>query len=333
MFSFAPLGVEVGLNRRARDQSEQIFLMQTWIPLTIITGFLGSGKTTFLKRLLSRYADAKKIGVIQNEFASLNVDSRELRQTGKTFELMEINRGSVFCVCLVAEFKTGLRDFIRAHQPDAIFLEASGLADPIAVVEILRAPELRDIVHLAKIYCIVDAVTFLAMERVNLRLTHQVRTADLVLVNKSDAADEAIKAAVVERVRQINPLAQIRLTRYCDLDLGTVDSAVSPLAAQQASTLLSSESARPTIGTAVVKSTRKITRAALERFLQQERPRSYRIKGHVQLDDGTALMVQSTMGDLSLAPLAAYIGPTEIIAIGPEIDAREFSQRFRQLVD
>ncbi|MBN1466645.1 GTP-binding protein [candidate division KSB1 bacterium] len=301
------------------------------IPLTIITGFLGSGKTTLLKRLLSRYADEEKIGVIQNEFAPLNVDARELRQTGKTFALMEINRGSVFCVCLLAEFKTGLRDFIGAHQPEALFLEATGLADPIAVVEILRAPELSTIVHLAKICCIVDAVTFLPMEKMNLRLTHQVRTADVVLVNKSDATAEETRAAVLKRVSQINPLAQIQLTRYCDIDLTILDSDELPLAARRASTRATREPARPAIGTAVVKSTRKITRAALERFLQEQRPRSYRIKGHVQLDDGSALMVQSTLGDVSLSPLQAYIGPTEIIAIGPEIDAKAFSQRFRQL--
>ncbi|MBN1559467.1 GTP-binding protein [candidate division KSB1 bacterium] len=304
------------------------------ISLTIITGFLGSGKTTFLKRLVARYAGEEKIGVIQNEFAPLNVDGRELKHSGKTFELMEINRGSAFCVCLVAEFKTALADFIRAHQPQRLFLEASGLSDPIAVTEILGAAELKDVVHLGKICCIVDAMTFLPMERMNLRLQHQVRVADVVLVNKSDMAKDESKAEVVERVRQINPLADVLITAYCDFDMAILDSAHAPVAEQQASALTSHEAlSRPTIGTAVVKSTRKISRAALERFLREQATRSYRIKGHVQLNDGTAIMVQSTMGDVSLSPLEVFMGPTEIIAIGPEIDAKEFSQRFRQLVE
>jgi G3E family GTPase len=155
-----------------------------------------------------------------------------------------------------------------------------------------------------------------------------------LLVNKSDVAKAEATAEVVERVRQINPLADVLVTAYCDIDMAKLDSAIAPVAEQQARALTSYEAlSRPTIGTAVVKSTRKISRAALERFLREQGPRSYRIKGHVQLNDGPTMMVQSTMGDVSLSPLEAYIGPTEIIAIGPQIDAKEFSQRFRQLAD
>lgn len=95
------------------------------IPFYLVTGFLGSGKTTLLKRYLDKYSDEKKIAVIQNEFAEINVDSRELRKTGKSFELLEMNNGSVFCVCLLGDFVSSLSDFILQHHPDMIVLEAS----------------------------------------------------------------------------------------------------------------------------------------------------------------------------------------------------------------
>jgi G3E family GTPase len=303
------------------------------IPLYILTGFLGSGKTTFLKRVLDQYANGQKIGIIQNEFAPLNVDAVELKQSDTSFELMQVNRGSVFCVCLVADFKTGLRDFVNAHKPDAVFLEASGLSDPIAVVEILQAPELQDCVHLVKIWSIVDASSFLIMEKSNLRITHQVRVADVVIINKMDKADAEAIRKVEERINQINPLAKIFQTSYCDVDIHLADEIVPPVAIREQNVLdVQNAQPRPVIGTAVVKSTKKISRPALDQFLHEYSAKAYRLKGHVQLDDGTALMVQITNGDCQLSVIQNYIGPTELVAIGPDVDPREFSTRFRELI-
>ena len=67
------------------------------IPFHIISGFLGSGKTTFLKRIIDKYAGEYKIGIIQNEFAPANIDGAELKKSGKDFQLLEINNGSAFC--------------------------------------------------------------------------------------------------------------------------------------------------------------------------------------------------------------------------------------------
>ena len=106
------------------------------IPFILVTGFLGSGKTTFLKRLLARYSGDGKIGIIQNEFAPGSVDGTELKQSGMPFEILEVNNGSVFCVCLLGSFIKSLRTFVEEYQPEALILEASGLSDPISIGEI-----------------------------------------------------------------------------------------------------------------------------------------------------------------------------------------------------
>ena len=129
------------------------------IPFFLITGFLGSGKTTLLKNIVNQFADDKKLAIIQNEFAAANIDKKELRETNKSFKLLEINRGSAFCVCLLSSFTKSLRDFIDAHQPDAIFLEATGLSDPIAIAEILNDAKFDD-VYLSYVWCIADAMNF-----------------------------------------------------------------------------------------------------------------------------------------------------------------------------
>ena len=70
------------------------------IPLHLINGFMGSGKTTFLMHYLDTFSEERKIGVIQNEFSPTNVDGEIIRQHNKTYQILEINNGSVFWVCL-----------------------------------------------------------------------------------------------------------------------------------------------------------------------------------------------------------------------------------------
>lgn len=94
------------------------------IPFYLVTGFLGSGKITLLKRIINDHADSMKLAVIQNEFAPASVDGTDLRQTHKPFEMLEINKGSVFCVCLLSGFIKSLSVFIDSYTPDAVFLEA-----------------------------------------------------------------------------------------------------------------------------------------------------------------------------------------------------------------
>jgi G3E family GTPase len=188
------------------------------IPFYLVTGFLGSGKTTFLKQVLERFGDSRKVAVVQNEFAPASIDGTDLKQVSKPFEILEINNGSVFCVCLLSDFKSSLNRFIREHHPDAVFLEASGLADPIAVAEVLQAEELKDIVYLAYIWTVVDVPNFLRLKTMVKRLTHQVAVADRIILNKIDLADDEMLENVREVVREINPFAEISTASYCAFD-------------------------------------------------------------------------------------------------------------------
>ena len=75
--------------------------MKDKIDLYIVSGFLGSGKTTFLKNMLFNF-DKKKTGVLVNEFGAVNIDS--VRLSGDTIKMVEINNGSIFCSCLKGDF-------------------------------------------------------------------------------------------------------------------------------------------------------------------------------------------------------------------------------------
>jgi G3E family GTPase len=300
------------------------------VPFILVTGFLGSGKTTLLKRLLDSVDESKKIAVIQNEFAEANVDARELAGVGRPFTMLEMNRGSVFCVCLLADFTTSCAAMIDERRPDLVVLEATGLADPIAIIQILGAPPLGDRVYLMHSYCIVDAAAFLKMEKAVTRMQHQVRIADTIIVNKIDKVDDAALAAIDCRIRELNPFAEIRPARYCEIPLLlSPRDPVETVARRRTGEHASLPSAgRPPIATAAVRSTRRIPEPALRTFLNLFERDAYRIKGFANLTDGSTVSIQSVLGSTEIKPVSNYTGPTELVALAPVLDSAEFTRSF-----
>ena len=130
--------------------------------IVLLTGFLGSGKTTLLKDILSHFSNKYKIGVIQNEYSEVSTDSQDLKHTKWKFDLIELNKGSIFCICLYSDFRQELERLVKESQPDVIFIEASGLADPISIGSLLDDSKYF---YLSNVITIVDAVTFLTMYR------------------------------------------------------------------------------------------------------------------------------------------------------------------------
>lgn len=304
--------------------------MKNQIPLFIVVGFLGSGKTTFLKRILHQYADLYKLAVIQNEFAPGNADGKELRQTGKIFQMLEINRGSVFCVCLLSDFTKSLRQLADTHQPDAIFLEATGLADPIAIAQMIESEDIVDRMYLKEIWCVVDASSFLKMEASFNRIQHQVRIADTVLLNKIDLAEGQV-LQVRNRIHELNPFAEILETQYCKTNIDQIlnNSEASTVAIEQKKKHAEFESSgRPSVQSAIIKTTRKISSDALNKFFKELPQSILRIKGFVRLDNQKTVNIQGCFGKIQSQEIDGYDGPTELIVLGENFDAKELRQAF-----
>ena len=292
------------------------------IPFFLVTGFLGAGKTSLLKHFLETHAARRRLAVVQNEFAPGNVDAPDLRRTGKTFHILEINRGSVFCVCLLADFKQSLAALVDDCRPAAVVLEASGLADPIALAQILEAPELKARLVLTHVWCVVDTSRFLTLERSLRGMVHQVRIADTILLNKTDQATSAQADAVKARVRQLNPLARCVPTLHSRVAL---EDAFAPLAHPPVARRLAGAHAklepcgRPAMEAMAFRSADCLSQAGLDAFLQQVVPQTVRLKGFFARAAGEALAVQACFGDWQVAPAADYQGPTEFVAMGPDL--------------
>ena len=127
--------------------------------LYVLTGFLGAGKTTVLLKILEQLK-GHRVGIIQNEFGKLGIDGTILRNDD--IQMVEINRGSIFCSCLKLHFVNALSEMAQ-QDFEYLFVESSGLGDPSNVEEILQAAQVVSgkEYDFKGVICLVDAVNFL----------------------------------------------------------------------------------------------------------------------------------------------------------------------------
>lgn len=177
------------------------------IPICLITGFLGTGKTTLLKRLVAENRDRKWIYLV-NEFSALDVDGAIVSADNP--DVISIPGGSIFCKCLVTEF-IGQMTNIHKQHPDAegVVIEASGMADPRVIADMLKETGLGHYFELNRIVSIVEPRSFLRLIHTLPNILHQVEAADLVLLNKCDLFDKKQLIETEKAVRAIKPKANL----------------------------------------------------------------------------------------------------------------------------
>ena len=187
------------------------------VPLVVVTGFLGSGKTTLVNRILARRAErgeTTKLGVIVNELGAIGIDGALLG--GESARQVELPGGCVCCV-LGDELDKTLIDLVE-RNPDlsAIVLETTGVAEPLPIAWAVRRAPVVDAVRLAAVVTLVDATNFVASREVSDAVDAQVAYADVLLVTKSEITTDHDTAAAVDAARSLAPRAQLRA--------GTTDS-------------------------------------------------------------------------------------------------------------
>lgn len=296
------------------------------IPVYLVTGFLGSGKTTFLKRIVEDLSESYRIGVIQNEFAQGSFDSEELKSTNKDFKLLSINKGSVFCVCLLGSFVKSLQSFAREITPDIILLEASGLSDTLSVGEIFNSGELAPVCHLRHIYTIVEPERFAKMKSRMPRYRHQIEVADTLIVNKTDI-ESCHQEELEKALKELNPFAEIYYTSYCNIVFDPEnDSTSQARIAGEGKARKSDDAGRPDIQSAVLRTGKKVPPEAIEKLAVAMKGKVYRMKGYIRCENDEIYALQMVFDRWEIAPVHYYSGNTEIMAMGPEVYPKDLKQ-------
>jgi G3E family GTPase len=179
------------------------------LPLLLLTGFLGSGKTSTLSHWLAHTdASLKKTAVIINDFGAVNVDAALL--TRRQLELRSITGG---CVCCQSYEDLVAQVGALADNPeiDLAWIETSGLADPEEVLDHLSAPELAKSTVIRRMVLVVDGSD--CSWRGRAVQEEQIRYADVILLNKTDRLDASALKRIEISLRQINPAARIVATQ------------------------------------------------------------------------------------------------------------------------
>ena len=297
------------------------------IPFHIISGFLGSGKTTFLEKIIKNYSEKYKLGIIQNEFAPANIDGAILKNSEKNFDLLEINNGSVFCVCLMGDFARSLEKFISEYHPDILIIEASGLSDTTSISEVLSSGALGEKLFLAANWCIVDAPNYLKTGLMKQRVNQQIRMADEVIINKIDLAPDKTEILKNE-IKKINPYSTIRETTFCNIEFEPTKTGESKFYFD-----LPEPMNRPEINSMVIKTGRKPSRESLENFLKEWASKSYRIKGFVNIKEKKTIAVQCTFDKIETSEITGYFDSTELVALTDRFTLREWNRSFKQITN
>ncbi len=192
------------------------------IDLYLITGFLGAGKTTFLKQVISQNPH-RKFGIIMNEFGKTGIDGKLVRNDAH--ELIEINRGSIFCDCLKLSFIESLKDM--AEKPvEVVFVEGSGLADPSNIGEILDAASVLvgNTYRYRGAVCLVDAAHYSEQQVDLASISRQIEFSHLAIMNKADLVTDEVLASVTNQIRAINPMMPIEKAEFGILSFNVLEA-------------------------------------------------------------------------------------------------------------
>ena len=280
------------------------------IPVFLISGFLGSGKTTFLQNLFKLYGE-KKIGVIVNEFGKIPVDGALIQKDGVT--AIEIANGSIFCSCLAGSFIEGLTAMAEIYL-EALFIESSGLSDPSGMEKIMH--DINLIINYIYDYrgtvCIVDATRYLELSQALETVNKQVIYSHLIVVNKSDLVDTERLREVEASLRELNPFAPIITTSYGKIDAEWLEQDLKDFPLPPPTTNLNCPANRPE--TLVLETEGVLERDDLRDFLLSFSDYTFRIKGFVQLKEGWHY-VDGISNTISLVPAKAQSASSQLVVI------------------
>ena len=182
----------------------------------IISGFLGAGKTTLIKKLLLEALKGEQVVLIENEFGEIGVDGGFLKEAG--IEIREMNSGCI-CCSLVGDFGTALKDVIDKYHPDRIIIEPSGVGKLSDVIKAVKDLHIENEIKLNSASTVVDALKAKTyMKNFGEFFNNQIEHAGTVVLSRTQKQTEDKLNEVIKMMRELNPKAHIITTAWDELD-------------------------------------------------------------------------------------------------------------------
>lgn len=195
------------------------------VPVHILSGFLGSGKTTLLSQAIDYYKqNGKKPAILMNELGDVNLDGMLVEDDVPMTEMLS------GCICCTIRGDLGLelRDLIRDNDPDVIFVECTGAANPVEILEGVTDASLLTELELKSVVTVVDAAQLLAQldhgkSKTYRLMQDQIRCATRLILNKIDLVSPLQLPRIEQAIRQLNEVAPMTATVRCQVDLSLLE--------------------------------------------------------------------------------------------------------------
>lgn len=199
----------------SHDEKTAKGLANALCDVVLISGFLGSGKTTLMKNILNWPGDLTGTAVLVNEIGEVGIDGDLLE--GFRAPVVELPNGCI-CCSLQGDLNKSLRNILDQFGPKRLLIEATGIADPYAILKVLEKPQFQKQLAKAKTVTILDADFWEARETFGPLFYNQITSADLVLLNKVDLQPADSVPRFLAEIRETSPSGSVVPTYHCRID-------------------------------------------------------------------------------------------------------------------
>lgn len=305
--------------------------------IDIISGFLGAGKTTLIKKLLDSDLKKERLAIIENEFGEVSIDGDLLK--GTNIDIKEINSGCI-CCSLVGDFKDAIREIVKKYSPDRIIIEPSGVAK---LTDIVKSCKEIDSVEVNNTYTVVDVINYKTyLDNFGEFYKDQIKKADTIIASKRNNNEKCLDEAV-KSIKSLNKNCNI-ITATLDEFEGndilyiTKKKACNKVSFNRVSTLQKpamihkGHKANSVFNSWGIETKRNFSRAVLKNiFTEKINAEDYgnilRGKGIVQLEEGKWVEFHYTPGSFQMnAIVSQKVG--KIAIIGESIDTKKLDKLF-----
>ncbi len=319
------------------------------VPVFILSGFLGSGKTTLLKRMiLASHKNGLKPAILMNELGSTDTDGQIISEGSN--DILEKLLDGCICCSKKNEVVSCIENLL-IQNPDVVFIELTGVANPEEVVDSITEPQLIDKLYVEKIITVLDSEnileynSILAADKTIVETNRrQIEVADLLVINKIDLISTPKKEKIEKMLKKHNDSSPIYYASYSDIDVNSFYIGLKPVKRKTMMIRIGKEKAvnhhhhhhkkEPQsfsrINTISLPITQITSTKVIEKFLKKWQPNLLRAKGYVPVKDKTLLM-QSVIKRTSWEQ-TSYEGYYYLVLIGINLDEANIKREWEKLL-